>query len=59
MKKISLILFAALLSCSLFGLKVTADEKFTLSGKVTSISLTDQGGVINVSSRLEDMAKSF
>ena len=38
MKKISLILFAALLSCSLFGLKVTADEKFTLSGKVTSIS---------------------
>ena len=42
MKKISLILFATLLSCSLFGLKVTADEKFTLSGKVTSISLTDQ-----------------
>ena len=59
MKKISLILFAALLSCSLFGLKVTADEKFTLSGKVTSISLTDQGGVINVSSKAGRYGKVF
>ncbi len=59
MKKISLILFATLLSCSLFGLKVTADEKFTLSGKVTSISLTDQGGVINVSSKAGRYGKVF
>ena len=59
MKKISLIIFAALLSCSLFGLKVTADEKFTLSGKVTSISLTDQGGVINVSSKAGRYGKVF
>ena len=43
MKKISLIILTALMSFSLFGLKVTADEKFTLSGKVTSIALTDQG----------------
>ena len=59
MKKISLILFATLLSCSLFGLKVTSDEKFTLSGKVTSISLTDQGGVINVSSKAGRYGKVF
>ena len=59
MKKISLILFATLLSFSLFGLKVTADEKFTLSGKVTSISLTDQGGVINVSSKAGRYGKVF
>ena len=59
MKKISFILFATLLSCSLFGLKVTADEKFTLSGKVTSISLTDQGGVINVSSKAGRYGKVF
>ena len=59
MKKISLILFATLLSCSLFGLKVTADEKFSLSGKVTSISLTDQGGVINVSSKAGRYGKVF
>ena len=59
MKKISLIIFAALLSFSLFGLKVDADEKFTLSGKVTSISLTDQGGVINVSSEAGRYGKVF
>ena len=59
MKKISLIIFAALLSFSLFGLKVEADEKFTLSGKVTSISLTDQGGVINVSSKAGRYGKVF
>ena len=59
MKKISLIIFAALLSFSLFGLKVDADEKFTLSGKVTSISLTDQGGVINVSSKAGRYGKVF
>lgn len=59
MKKISLIIFAALLSYSLFGLKVDADEKFTLSGKVTSISLTDQGGVINVSSKAGRYGKVF
>ena len=59
MKKISLIIFATLLSFSLFGLKVTADEKFTLSGKVTSISLTDQGGVINVSSKAGRYGKVF
>ena len=59
MKKISLIIFATLLSLSLFGLKVTADEKFTLSGKVTSISLTDQGGVINVSSKAGRYGKVF
>ena len=59
MKKISLIIFATFLSCSLFGLKVTADEKFTLSGKVTSISLTDQGGVINVSSKAGRYGKVF
>ena len=59
MKKISLIIFAALISFSLFGLKVTADEKFTLSGKVTSISLTDQGGVINVSSKAGRYGKVF
>ena len=59
MKKISLIILATFLSCSLFGLKVTADEKFTLSGKVTSISLTDQGGVINVSSKAGRYGKVF
>jgi hypothetical protein len=59
MKKIGLILLAVLMSLSLFGLKVTADEKFTLSGKVTSISLTDQGGVINVSSKAGRYGKVF
>ena len=42
-----------------FRLKVSADEKFTLSGKVTSISLTDQGGVINVSSKAGRYGKVF
>jgi hypothetical protein len=59
MKKISLIILTALMSFSLFGLKVTADEKFTLSGKVTSIVLTDQGGVINVSSKAGRYGKVF
>ena len=59
MKKITLILFATFLSFSLFGIKVTSDEKFTLSGTVTSISLTDQGGVINVSSKAGRYGKVF
>tara|TARA_B100001113_G_scaffold117211_2_gene95697 strand:- start:55 stop:477 length:423 start_codon:yes stop_codon:yes gene_type:complete len=59
MKKISLIILTVLMSFSLFGLKVTADEKFTLSGKVTSIVLTDQGGVINVSSKAGRYGKVF
>ena len=59
MKKIMIILMASLMSFCLFGLKVTADEKFTLSGKVTSISLTDQGGVINVSSKAGRYGKVF
>ena len=59
MKKIMIILMASLMSFGLFGLKVSADEKFTLSGKVTSISLTDQGGVINVSSKAGRYGKVF
>lgn len=59
MKKISLIIFIALISFNLIGLKVSADEKFTLSGKVTSISLTDEGGVINVSSKAGRYGKVF
>ena len=59
MKKISLIILVTLMSVSLFGLKVTSDEKFTLSGKVTSIVLTDQGGVINVSSKAGRYGKVF
>ena len=59
MKKISLIILVTLMSVSLYGLKVTSDEKFTLSGKVTSIVLTDQGGVINVSSKAGRYGKVF
>ena len=54
-----IILVTSLMSFSLFGLKVTADEQFTLSGKVTSISITDEGGVINVSSKAGRYGKVF
>ena len=58
-KKITLLTIAIFCSISMFGLTVSADEKFTLSGKVTSISLTDQGGVINVSSKAGRYGKVF
>ena len=58
-KKITLLTIAIFCSISMFGLTVAADEKFTLSGKVTSISLTDQGGVINVSSKAGRYGKVF
>ena len=58
-KKITLLTIDIFCSISMFGLTVSADEKFTLSGKVTSISLTDQGGVINVSSKAGRYGKVF
>ena len=58
-KKIFIVAISILCSLSIFGLTITADEEFTLSGKVTSISLTDQGGVINVSSKAGRYGKVF
>ena len=58
-KKIIIVAISILCSLSIFGLTITADEKFTLSGNVTSISLTDQGGVINVSSKAGRYGKVF
>ena len=58
-KKIFIVAILILCSLSIFGLTITADEKFTLSGNVTSISLTDQGGVINVSSKAGRYGKVF
>ena len=58
-KKIFIVAISILCSLSIFGLTITADEKFTLSGNVTSISLTDQGGVINVSSKAGRYGKVF
>ncbi len=58
-KKIFIFVISVLCSLSIFGLTITADEKFTLSGNVTSISLTDQGGVINVSSKAGRYGKVF
>ena len=58
-KKIFIVVISILCSLSIFGLTITADEKFTLSGNVTSISLTDQGGVINVSSKAGRYGKVF
>ena len=58
-KKIFIFAISILCSLSIFGLTITADEKFTLSGNVTSISLTDQGGVINVSSKAGRYGKVF
>ena len=58
-KKIFIVAISILCSMSIFGLTITADEKFTLSGNVTSISLTDQGGVINVSSKAGRYGKVF
>ena len=58
-KKIFIVAISLLCSLSIFGLTITADEKFTLSGNVTSISLTDQGGVINVSSKAGRYGKVF
>ena len=58
-KKIFIVAISILCSLSIFGLTITAEEEFTLSGKVTSISLTDQGGVINVSSKAGRYGKVF
>ena len=58
-KKIFIVAISILCSLSIFGLTITADEEFTLSGNVTSISLTDQGGVINVSSKAGRYGKVF
>ena len=58
-KKIFIVAISILCSLSIFGLTITADEKFTLSGNVTSISLTDQGGGINVSSTAGRYGKVF
>ena len=58
-KKIFIFAISILCSLSIFGLTITADEEFTLSGNVTSISLTDQGGVINVSSKAGRYGKVF
>ena len=58
-KKIFIVAISILCSLSIFGLTITANEKFTLSGNVTSISLTDQGGVINVSSKAGRYGKVF
>ena len=58
-KKMFIVAISILCSLSIFGLTITADEKFTLSGNVTSISLTDQGGVINVSSKAGRYGKVF
>ena len=58
-KKTFIVAISILCSLSIFGLTITADEKFTLSGNVTSISLTDQGGVINVSSKAGRYGKVF
>ena len=58
-KKIFIVAISILCSLCIFGLTITADEKFTLSGNVTSISLTDQGGVINVSSKAGRYGKVF
>ena len=58
-KKIFIVAISILCSLSIFGLTITEDEKFTLSGNVTSISLTDQGGVINVSSKAGRYGKVF
>ena len=58
-KKIFIVAISILCSLSIFGLTISADELFSLSGNVSSISLTEQGGVINVSSKAGRYGKVF